>query len=133
VCERERERERERDSLKSYGSLLGFFFSFFLFFAVLGIEPKALYTLGKHSTTELYTHPWVFETGSYCVAEDDLEFIVLLRLPPEYGITDIILAQFTHLNCVIQWCLEYSQSCTTITAIILEHFYHQKRNVAVTL
>jgi hypothetical protein len=129
VCERERERERFIEIIW----FTAWLFFFFLFFAVLGIEPKALYTLGKHSTTELYTHPWVFETGSYCVAEDDLEFIVLLRLPPEYGITDIILAQFTHLNCVIQWCLEYSQSCTTITAIILEHFYHQKRNVAVTL
>ena len=33
--------------------------------------------------------------------------------------------QFTHLNCTIQWVLGYSQSCATITTIVLEHFITQ--------
>lgn len=30
---------------------------------------------------------------------------------------------------LLQWCLECSQSCATITTIIPEHFHHPQRNL----
>lgn len=49
------------------------------FFCGAGLEPWALYMVGKHSTAELYPRPFVIkcrDTGYHCILQADLELSV---------------------------------------------------------
>jgi hypothetical protein len=54
-----------------------------LSFLVLGIKPKALHMLGKHSTDELYPHPTFFDIAYFDILPPN-------SMPDTYYATKII-------------------------------------------